>query len=418
MSRASADALRRSLDPDHPRAWEASHAERVRELMSQRLFIVSLVYLASHAAGLVVALAVVGDVPELDMWLRGVTVGLLVVFVALSRARSLSHWAFAISVLLTLVNAAYVQKFVLQEGLSRADVAGMALIIVTTGLMFPYTVRQMVTVAAGVLVIYWAAAAHAYVPDDRRLLVTQSFYVVCAASIASIASWLGDGLRRREHRASFELAIEREKAERLLRNVLPDEIIERLKRSPSAIADAFDEATIVFADICGFTPLSAVCSPEDLVELLNEVFSEFDALTERHGLEKIKTIGDAYMAAAGLPSPHPDPVRAAARMALEMREVVERVQTPTGDPLRIRIGINTGPVVAGVIGTKKFIYDLWGDAVNTASRMESHAQDGTIMLTEASARHLEADFELEPCGEIEIKGKGAMRAWRLVGEKA
>ena len=172
----------------------------------------------------------------------------------------------------------------------------------------------------------------------------------------------------------------------------------------------------MFADLVGFTPLSAQMSPKALVEMLNEVFSRFDALTEKYGLEKIKTIGDAYMVAGGLPTPRSDHAILVANMALEMREVVENLETPTGDRLQVRIGINTGPVAAGVIGTKKFTYDLWGDTVNTAARMETHADPGDIQVTERSYERLKRQFHLEPRGTIEVKGKGGMRTYLLVGK--
>jgi class 3 adenylate cyclase len=208
------------------------------------------------------------------------------------------------------------------------------------------------------------------------------------------------------------------KSERLLLNILPGVIAERLKESAQPIADRLESVTVLFADICGFTPLSESLSPEGLVHLLNQIFSEFDALAERHGLEKIKTIGDAYMAAAGLPSPRPDHAAAVARMALDMVAVMEGFQAPNGRKVQMRIGIHSGPVVAGVIGSKKFSYDLWGDTVNTASRMESHGVVGGVTLSESTHELLRAQFRCTDRGMIYVKGKGEMRLFQLDGPVA
>jgi class 3 adenylate cyclase len=246
------------------------------------------------------------------------------------------------------------------------------------------------------------------------------FLVTTAAVITCVGTHLADQLRRREHRARWELSQEREAAEQLLLNILPASIVERLKRDQAAIAEGFLEATVLFVDLVGFTPLSAKMAPTKLVAMLNEIFSRLDALTEKYGLEKIKTIGDAYMAVAGVPTPRKDHAVAVANMALELREVASRFQTPTGEPIRVRIGINSGPVVAGVIGTKKFSYDLWGDTVNTAARMEAHAEPDTIQVTERTYERLRTQFHFEPRGTIEVKGKGEMKTCldRTAGEPA
>ena len=215
-------------------------------------------------------------------------------------------------------------------------------------------------------------------------------------------------------RAEEILRTEREKSERLLLNILPEPIADRLKQQQTSIADGFAEATILFADIVGFTQLSSQISPTELVNLLNEIFSAFDQLTETYNLEKIKTIGDAYMVASGLPTPRMDHAEAIANMALDMQQEVKQFNTRHGAELSIRIGINTGPVVAGVIGTKKFIYDLWGDAVNTASRMESHGIPGAIQVTDSTYEYLRDKYVFEKRGKIQIKGKGEMTTYLLI----
>lgn len=218
-------------------------------------------------------------------------------------------------------------------------------------------------------------------------------------------------------KANQQLAVEQEKSERLLLNILPESIACRLKNGHSNIADGFAEVTILFADIVNFTQLSEQVSPEELVSLLNEIFSAFDRLTEQYGLEKIKTIGDAYMVAGGIPEPRPDHADAIAEMALGMQEAIAQFNQKYHQSCNIRIGINTGPVVAGVIGTRKFIYDLWGDTVNIASRMESHGIAGEIQVTETTYKHLHSRYELQPRGQIYVKGKGEMVTYLLIGRK-
>jgi PAS domain S-box-containing protein len=217
--------------------------------------------------------------------------------------------------------------------------------------------------------------------------------------------------------AENELRRERRKTEHLLLNILPQKIAERLKLGPTIIAESFAEATVLFADIVEFTSLSARVSPNDLINLLNQIFSAFDALMEQRGIEKIKTIGDAYMAVGGLPKPRKDHARAIANLALSMQDVVATFKRDTGEPFVLRIGINTGPVVAGVIGRKKFSYDLWGDTVNIASRMETEGMPGKIQVTAATYEAIQNDFILEPRGQIPIKGRGEMMTYWLLGRK-
>jgi class 3 adenylate cyclase/sensor domain CHASE-containing protein len=210
---------------------------------------------------------------------------------------------------------------------------------------------------------------------------------------------------------------EKGKSERLLHNVLPDAIATRLKENSGVIAESYAEVTILFADIVDFTTMSTQVSPEQLVNMLNEVFSAFDQLAEKHGLEKIKTIGDAYMVVGGLPEKRQDHAEAVARMALDMLSVLQDISQARGQCLQVRIGINTGPVVAGVIGTKKFLYDLWGDTVNTASRMESTGSPGRIQVTESTSQRLGDSFHFEAMGERDIKGKGRIPVFLLLDEK-
>jgi guanylate cyclase len=209
---------------------------------------------------------------------------------------------------------------------------------------------------------------------------------------------------------------EQDKSEHLLLNILPAEIAATLKNEERVIADRFESASILFTDVVNFTPMTAQMLPEELVQLLNEVFCYFDGLAEKYGLEKIKTIGDCYMVAAGVPCPRADHAQVLTSMALEMRDYV-RSNRFLGIQLAFRTGINSGPVVAGVIGHRKFIYDLWGDTVNTASRMESHGASGIIQITEATHDLIKDAFVCEPRGVISVKGKGEMNVWYVLEKK-
>ena len=223
-------------------------------------------------------------------------------------------------------------------------------------------------------------------------------------------------VRQREE-ALAALQIEQDRAENLLLNILPRSIAERLKAEPSTIADQIDEASILFADVVDFTTLSSRLQPAEVVGILDHLFTHFDLLAENYAVEKIKTIGDAYMVAAGIPTPRADHARVMALMAIDMREAM-RAQGAVGHlNLELRIGISSGPVVAGVIGRKRFLYDLWGDAVNMASRMESHGTPGQIQVTQATYELLKDEFEFESRGRVAIKGKGDVETWYLVGRR-
>jgi class 3 adenylate cyclase len=219
-------------------------------------------------------------------------------------------------------------------------------------------------------------------------------------------------------RQARELEIERARSEHLLLNVLPGPIAERLKNGEVGIADRFPEATVLFSDMVSFTELSAGLPPADVVSLLSDMFSAFDQLAGAHRVEKIKTLGDGYLAAAGLPATRTDHAWAMADMALGMQQALAEVNAQRGTKLQMRIGMHSGPVVAGVIGLKKFSYDLWGDTVNTASRMEATGLPGRIHVTDAVQRALGGDYVFERRGVIEVKGKGPLSTWFLMGHNA
>jgi adenylate cyclase len=216
-------------------------------------------------------------------------------------------------------------------------------------------------------------------------------------------------------RANHQLEAAQARSERLLLNILPSPIAAQLKSDTSTIAENFAEVTVLFADIVGFTQLTQKLSPIAVVELLNQVFSAFDQLTDRYHLEKIKTIGDAYMVVAGLPEHRDDHASAIADMALDMQTEIDRINQQTAYTLAIRVGIHTGPVVAGVIGLKKFAYDLWGDTVNMASRLESHGVPGKIQVSASTYDCLQMNYQLQRRGIVDLKGKGPVETYWLLG---
>ncbi|HEY9669064.1 MAG TPA: adenylate/guanylate cyclase domain-containing protein [Coleofasciculaceae cyanobacterium] len=251
-----------------------------------------------------------------------------------------------------------------------------------------------------------------------------NFYLFWFCFICDLSVFLYERVQRSEFKARRELEMayqnleaERKRTEQLLLNILPQPIAERLKYEQNTIADQFAEATVLFADVVGFTQLSSRISAAELVVLLNKLFSMFDQLAEKHGVEKIKTIGDAYMVVAGLPTPRSDHASAIANLAIDMQQAVAHFNVEQNQSFSIRIGINTGPVVAGVIGLKRFIYDLWGDTVNIASRMESQGLAGLIQVSEVTYECLKEQYLFEKRGIIQVKGKGEMTTYLLTGKR-
>jgi class 3 adenylate cyclase len=210
------------------------------------------------------------------------------------------------------------------------------------------------------------------------------------------------------------MAEAQDQMDQLLLNILPRPIAQRLKAGEQVIVDSFMDVTVLFADIVGFTQFAATTPPDQVVELLNRVFSLFDIFSEQYAVEKIKTIGDAYMIVSGVPEPREEHIEAIADMALEIQNTIDLLSHSLDLPVQVRIGIHTGPAVAGVIGKKKFSYDLWGDTVNTASRLESHGEPGRIHVSETVYEKLKHAYVFEERGTIQLKGKGAMRTFFLV----
>ena len=364
-------------------------------------------------AGLAVVLAVAvtaaitvgpeqGRSPDAYAYLLGPTLGAL----ALVRRR----WPLA--VLLISAATLYLYNLTDYPGLFSAVPLSVAL---ATAWAAGYRGWALAVVAwFGGTPLIFVALSDQLSPQIRTQLLNG---VVSDLALLVAVLLLGEAVRTRralgqEHRL---LLAEQERSERLLLNVLPGPIADRLKQGEEVIADDFPEVTVLFADLVDFTRRSRDTTPERVVEVLDDLFSALDALAERHGLEKIKTVGDAYMVVGGLPEPRPDHARAVADMALDLRQEVARHLDPGGEPLAVRVGIDTGPVVAGVIGRRKFSYDLWGDTVNTASRMESNGVPGCIQVTERTYRRLRDGFRLERRGPIQVKGEGEMTTWFLVG---
>ena len=263
----------------------------------------------------------------------------------------------------------------------------------------------VLTIVSGILDASLAANAVPF-PSELRLL----FFVLDLGAVAGVVYAVLQYFVAQREQAQLE-------TDRLLHNILPVPVADRLIGGESRIADDYDAVTVVFADIAGFTPLSRGADAGQILDLLDKLFTAFDTLADRYGLEKIKTIGDAYMAVAGAPVARPDHVRAAAEMALAMASETFRVADELGRPLQLRIGIHTGPVMAGVIGRRKFFYDLWGDAVNVASRMESSGVAGRIQVSEAVESALREQYEFEERGTIDVKGLGEMRTFFLMGQR-
>ncbi len=374
-------------------------------------------------ASLMVAGALVGlfTDPVISAAVFGPRAGAFLAALILARLTR-REWArgrgFPLAVALSLTTAIDLEAQIVHTGLALSPYnAGIALLVMATGLFFPLKPRQTAIAAGAVLLTYAGTMIPLVDPADWATATRQAFFVLTAAVVAVTASHFSSRTLRSEFLAQLALREEREITERLLTNVLPQSIVERLKRDRHALADGFPEATILFVDIVGFTRISSNLPPTEIVSLLNDVFSRFDDLADRYGLEKIKTIGDCYMVVGGLPTPREDHADAVADFAIEMLRVVEELRLPDGTSIAVRAGINTGPVVAGVIGHRKFIYDLWGDAVNVASRMESHGEPGAIQVTEATYEKLRHAFELHPRGVIAVKGKGEMATYFLRGRR-
>jgi len=357
--------------------------------------------------------------PAPGLWKAGVINALMAsIFAALPLLHRLGPRAGA----LALVLLTYADLFLLVcllgtgTGMQLYYLVGAALTVLFFGTEFIVLAVIFGCVAAALIIIL-----QLLVPSDTGLLPTpmivESFIVSTVVSCGTLLLIVFYAMREAA-RAETTAEHEYERSEKLLTNILPLPVSARLKaEGHGVIADRYDEASVLFADMAGFTERASDTAPEDLVQFLNRVYSALDQLVERHGLEKIKTTGDAYMVVSGVPVARPDHAKALADLALEMREVAAEWRDARGRTVPVRIGIGSGPVVAGVVGTRKFFYDVWGDAVNVASRMETTGSPGNIQVSQETYERLKNDFVLEARGEIEVKGKGKIPTWFLLARK-
>ncbi len=301
-------------------------------------------------------------------------------------------------------------------GLQFYFFVGAALIILVIGSDHLAIASALAASGAGLAIaLEWLVVPNTGIFSESRMQV--SFAVTVAAASLMMLIVVGSAMRRID-RAENALRLEFAKSEALLANILPDSIATRLKdRDDAIIADGYEDASILFADIAGYTERASDTDPAELVLFLNRLFTDFDALVDRHGLEKIKTSGDSYMVVSGVPQPRPDHLESLACLALDMAVAVDGLRDQQGREVPLRIGIAAGPVVAGVVGSRKFFYDVWGDAVNVASRMESTDVEGRIQVPQDVYDRINTSYVFEERGEVEVKGKGAMHTWYLVGRR-
>ncbi|HUL98664.1 MAG TPA: adenylate/guanylate cyclase domain-containing protein [Mycobacterium sp.] len=302
------------------------------------------------------------------------------------------------------------------SGLQFYYLVSASLAVLTLGVEHVVLASVVVSIGAGLTI-----ASQFLVPGDThiqpRWAVNVGFVVTTISACVMIFATVWYAMRE-VSRAEGAMEVEYKRSEALLANILPGSIADRLKDpAHGTIADRYDDASILFADIAGFTERASQIPAADLVRFLDRLYTTFDRLVDKHGLEKIKTTGDSYMVVSGVPEPRPDHVEALARLALDMSRAVADLRDPNGARVPLRIGMAAGPVVAGVVGARRFFYDVWGDAVNVASRMESTDPEGRIQVPEEVYLRLKDQFVFEERGEVDVKGKGIMRTWYLIGRK-
>ncbi|MDT5251895.1 MAG: adenylate cyclase [Mycobacterium sp.] len=321
---------------------------------------------------------------------------------------------------LTFIGTAYVSIFAIcwfvgtGSGLQFYFLVASCLIVLQLGVDRIFLAASLAAIAAGLVI-----TLQFLVPRDTGAQpawsLSLSFVVTTVSACVMVVTTVWYAVREIV-RAEEAMEVEYERSEALLANILPSSIAERLKDpARNIIADKYDDASVLFADIAGFTERASDMAPDKLILFLDRLYSDFDALVDKHGLEKIKVSGDSYMVVSGVPQPRADHVEALAALALDMADVANGLKDSRGDALPLRIGLASGPVVAGVVGSRRFFYDVWGDAVNVASRMESTDSVGRIQVPEDVYRRLKSDFVLQERGVVEVKGKGVMRTWYLIG---
>jgi adenylate cyclase len=394
--------------------------ERYPERVARRLRAVNMTaWIAAAVAALAAVAQALSPVP--GMWkLAAVSAASAMLCAAIPRLHRYGPLAAALGLVATLYVSilALTLLFGTASGLHRYYLLFPAGVILFFG-----TERTALAAILSAAAAALAVALEIYAPHDTGLVPAQRMLignlVVSVVAGSAILFAVVHYAVRQTARAEAALESEYARSEGLLLNILPPSVAARLKgRGPAQVADRYGEASVLFADMAGFTARASDTAPEDLAAFLNGVFTRLDTLVERHGLEKIKTTGDSYMVVSGVPVPRADHAEALAALALDMREALAGLVDPKGRPVPVRIGIASGPVVAGVVGTRKFFYDVWGDTVNTAARMEQTGEAGRIQLSPETRARLVGRFVLEERGTIEVRGKGPMRTWFLEARKS
>ena len=414
-SEAAIHGLTLRFPPELERAFDEDY---FRDSVGQ-VRIGQIVGAAVYAAFAIIDPWVIPEIAGRVWAMRALIVGCFALVFLFTFAPSFRRWMQPVVAGIVLVSGLSMVLVLLIAPMPERELYFGGIMIVT---MAGYTYMKLRFMWAVLLAFgLWAAYDIADIlirETPLAILVTNNLFLFATNVVGMFAGYHMELYIRRVFLQQREIEHKDAQLTRVLFNMLPASIAERLMREPCTIAERFSAVTIMFTDIVHFTQYSSRVAAEELVAMLNEIFSAFDQLVEKHGLEKIKTIGDAYMAAAGLPTLREDHTEAVADFALDLQHVLARLNTSRDEPIHIRIGIHTGPVVAGVIGTKRFAYDLWGDAVNTASRMESHALPDTIQVSRATYERLRDRYELKRRGPIEVKGKGEMVTYLLTGRKS
>lgn len=326
------------------------------------------------------------------------------------------NWAASLGLLVTGVGVMAVQVVVDPPGFTLFIVS-LVIIIISAYTLARLRYRSAVITGWTLFGIYIFIAVGLAADNNLLNLLMSAVFLGVSNFIGMVSAYFSEQYLRRDFIQRRLLEQERERSEKLLLNILPTPVAERLKRG-DLIADSFEDASVLFADIVDFTLWSGRQTPEQVLSTLNIIFSKFDALVDSYGLEKIKTIGDAYMVVSGVPTPRPDHLTLLANLALDFQKTIHELPEIAEHNFQIRIGIQCGPVVAGVIGSKKFIYDLWGDTVNTASRLEASGAPGRIQVSQDVYQRLKDTFSFEERGQVSLKGKGDVQAYWLVEKKA
>ncbi len=346
------------------------------------------------------------------------TVGLTAVLVALQGCNYLTVFRTRWPVLLTLAVFAFTATFAAMNAITHPPamiVAGFVSVVLGSYILLPLIFMYCVRAVWIATIAYLAATAYFDVLAGQNLVML-AMQLIGANIIGMFALYRSERFRRLDYLNTLRIAEQRQRHRDLLVSILPAAVADRLERGETVV-DAVDDGAVLFADIVGFTELASRNTAEDVLALLNRLYATFDALVERHGLEKIKTIGDSYMVAGGVPEPAADHLAALADLALAMRDAAARIRTPEDSPVALRIGFHSGPLTAGVIGDKRFLYDIWGDTVNTASRMEELGAPDMIHVSESVQQQLKDRFAFAARGVIDVKGKGRMPTWYLTGRR-